>query len=145
MTTPRPSCCPAPPPGRSSTRRFSTTAGRHGFTPKACRPYRARTKGKVERSIGYVRDRFFVGRTFTDLPDLDGQLAAWLSGVANVRAHKTTGERPADRLTRERLAPLPAACVTPPPVSRRPGRPSFRFAAVEVATRPLTVYEEVCA
>jgi transposase len=121
-------------------------AGRHGFSPKVCRPYRAQTKGKVERSIGYVRDRFFVGRTFADLSDLEGQLRGWLDGVANVRVHKTTGERPIDRLVREKLGPLPTGSV---PTSHlplpHPSRPSFRFAAPEVQTRSLSVYEEVCS
>lgn len=31
----------------------------HGFTPKACRPYRAKTKGKVERPFRYTRQDFF--------------------------------------------------------------------------------------
>jgi len=120
-------------------------AGRHAFSPRVCRPYRARTKGKVERSIGYVRDRFFVGRTFADLADLDHQLAAWLDGVANVREHKTTGERPVDRLAREKLAPLPATSLRPAAPARQSTRPSFRFAAPEVQTRPWSAYEEVCA
>jgi transposase len=121
-------------------------AGRHGFSPKVCRPYRPRTKGKVERSIGYVRDRFFVGRTFADVSDLDNQLRAWLDGVANVRVHKTTGERPVDRLLREKLGPLPATSVRASlPPSPHPSRPSFRFTSPEVEIRPLSVYEEVCA
>jgi len=120
-------------------------AGQFGFKPRLCRPYRAKTKGKVERSIGYVRDRFFCGRTFTGLDDLNHQLATWLATVANVREHRTTGERPADRLLRERLLPFAAArpwrgsqpAVTPP------RRPSFRFATPEVEHRSLAVYEEV--
>ena len=122
-------------------------AGTCGFSPKVCRPYRAKTKGKVERTIGYVRDRFFVGRTFADVADLETQLGAWIDGVANARTHKTTGERPVDRLAREKLAALPPVCTRhlclPP--APKPTRPSFRFAPVEVETRALSVYEEVCA
>lgn len=120
-------------------------AGQFGFRPRLCRPYRAKTKGKVERSIGYVRDRFFCGRTFTDVADLNHQLETWLATVANQRVHRTTGERPCDRLQRERLLPFTAArpwrgshpAVTPPQ------RPSFRFATPEVEHRSLAVYEEV--
>ena len=31
-------------------------------SPKACRPYRAKTKGKVERPFRYIREDFFLGR-----------------------------------------------------------------------------------
>jgi transposase len=121
-------------------------AGTCGFSPKVCRPYRAKTKGKVERTIGYVRDRFFVGRTFIDLDDVQTQLSAWVETVANTRDHKTTGERPCDRMLRENLAAVPPVCARhlcrPPAPS--PSRPSFRFAPVEVESRPLSVYEEVC-
>jgi transposase len=121
-------------------------AGRYGFAPRVCRPYRARTKGKVERSIGYLKDRFFCGRTFTSLADLDHQLEAWLAGVANQRVHTTTGERPAERLLREGLVPLERARPwTAQPPDRRADRPLFHFAPVTVQVRPLSVYEEVTA
>lgn len=123
-------------------------AGRYGFRPRLCRPYRARTKGKVERMIGYVKDACLVGRTFSDLADMNAQIAAWLAAEANVREHATTGERPLDRLARENLAPLTpvkpwrAEALEPP---RRPLRPSFRFSAAPlVMKRPLSVYEEAC-
>jgi transposase len=65
--------------------------GRHyGFLPRACRPYRAKTKGKVERPFSYIRQDFFLGRTFRDLDDLNAQLDDWLATVANVRLHGTT-------------------------------------------------------
>jgi len=100
----------------------------------------------VERSIGYIRERFFCGRTFTDIPDLNHQLELWLA-KANAREHKTTGERPCDRLLREKLLPFAAArpwrgaeaSIAPP------RRPSFRFAPPEVERRSLSVYEEVCS
>jgi len=121
-------------------------AGQFGFKLRLCRPYRAKTKGKVERSIGYVRDRFFCGRTFTDVADLNHQLDQWLASVANVREHRTTGERPCDRLLREKLLPFSAARPwrsAQTPVAP-PRRPSFRFASPEVERRSLSVYEEVC-
>ena len=117
-------------------------AGRYGFAPRLCRPYRARTKGKVERSIGYLKDRFFVGRIFTDLEDLNCQLLGWLDAVANRREHATTGERPAERLLREGLSPLPATGwpAAAPPAGREPRRLP---APPSVAVRPLAVYEEL--
>jgi transposase len=115
-------------------------AGRYGFAPRLCRPYRAKTKGKVERSIGYVKDRFFVGRTFTDLEDLNCQLLGWLDAIANRREHATTKEVPAARLLREGLAPLPS---TPWAAELRQDQraPHQLPAAPQVAARPLAVYE----
>jgi transposase len=60
------------------------------FQPRACRPYRAKTKGKVERPFSYIRQDFFLGRSFRDLEDLNVQLIGWLDTVANVRVHGTT-------------------------------------------------------
>jgi transposase len=121
-------------------------AGRFAFRPRLCRPARPQTKGKVERMIGYVKDAGLVGRTFTDLPDMNAQLMAWLEAEANVREHATTGERPVDRLALEGLTPFAAAKPWRPVVALPPARPrsaGFRFeAAPEVAVRPLSVYEE---
>lgn len=65
--------------------------GQHyGFVPRACRPYRAKTKGKVERPFSYIRQDFFLARTFRNLDDLNAQLDDWLDTVANVRLHGTT-------------------------------------------------------
>jgi transposase len=46
-------------------------AGHYGYLPKACRPYRAKTKGKVERPFRYVREDFFLARAFRNLDDLN--------------------------------------------------------------------------
>ena len=40
--------------------RFLDLAGHYGFTPRACKPARARTKGKDERMVGYIKHHFFV-------------------------------------------------------------------------------------
>lgn len=85
----------------------------YGFAPHACRPYRAQTKGKVERSIGYVRGNFWPGLQAEDLADLNGQARAWLDAVANTRRHGTTGVAPFDRLSREREG-LTALAGKPP-------------------------------
>jgi transposase len=65
-------------------------AGHYGFVPKACKPYRAKTKGKVERPFRYIRQDFFLGRSFRDLDDMNQQLDHWLDTVANARIHGTT-------------------------------------------------------
>jgi transposase len=68
--------------------------GRHyGFTPRACAAYRAKTKGKVERPYRYIRQDFFLGRTFCNLEDLNAQFSDWRSGTANRRRHGTTQQR----------------------------------------------------
>lgn len=86
-----------------------------GFTPVACQPYRAKTKGRVERAVSYLRHSFFYGRTFRDLDDLNTQCAKWLAETANARVHGTTGEVPADRLILEweHLRPLPQEPYVP--------------------------------
>jgi hypothetical protein len=78
----------------------------YGFTPKTHRPYRPRTKGKVERAVAYVKDNFLRGRTFADLEDLNAQGRAWLEQTAKVRTPATTGPRPVDLLPRETLTPV---------------------------------------
>lgn len=79
----------------------------YGFTPRACQPYRSRTKGKIERPIGYIRQSFWPVE-FTDQDDLNRQAWDWLDTVANVRVHGTTHEVPLERWAEEKLRPLPA-------------------------------------
>lgn len=80
----------------------------YGFTPRACQPYRARTKGKVESGIKYVKRNALAGRRFASWEALNAWLAEWAITVADQRVHGTTHERPIDRFTRETLTPLPA-------------------------------------
>jgi transposase len=85
-------------------------AGHYRFVPRACRPYRAKTKGKVERPFSYIRKDFFLGRSFRNLEDLNVQLIHWLDTVANVRVHGTTQRIIADAFAAEQseLQLLPA-------------------------------------
>jgi transposase len=83
--------------------RYLDFADYYGFTPRACRPYRAQTKGKVESGVRYVRGNFWPGLRFVDLADLNRQALDWLDGTANVRVHGTTGEVPFHRLPLEGL------------------------------------------
>ncbi len=64
---------------------FLRFASHWSFTPRACRPYRAQTKGKVERPVRCLRGNFVYGRTFLDDADLDHQRQLWLERVANAR------------------------------------------------------------
>lgn len=96
--------------------RYLDFADYYGFSPRACQPYRAQTKGKVERSVQYVRGNFWPGLRFDGLDELNDQARAWLDTTANVRVHATTGVTPLSRLAEERLTPLsnqPAYDVTP--------------------------------
>ena len=90
--------------------RFVDLAAHYGFTPKACRPYRARTKGKTERMVHYVKDNFFARyRQFESLAHLNELLLAWLTTEADPRVHGTHGEVVIERFTGEAdsLSPLP--------------------------------------
>jgi transposase len=77
--------------GIAYNRKLLDLATHYRFLPKACRPYRAKTKGKVERPFRYVREDFFLGRSFRNLDDLNAQFRHWLDTVANPRRHATTG------------------------------------------------------
>lgn len=94
---------------------FLRFAHHWGFTPRAYRPYRAQTKGKVERPVRYVRENLVYGRTFLNDGDLAQQCTDWLTRVANARVHGTTHEPPHarfDRDERAQLQPLPARRYT---------------------------------
>lgn len=91
-------------------RTFLDFAHHYGFLPRLCRPYRARTKGKVERFIGYLRGSFYVPlasqlraeRLMVDRDTANARVGTWLREVANARVHATTGEVPRVRLGLER-------------------------------------------
>jgi transposase len=79
-------------------------------TPKACRPYRARTKGKTESGVKYVKRNALAGRQFASFAQLESHLAQWVR-EADARVHGTTHERPLERFEREEeaaLRPLPS-------------------------------------
>jgi transposase len=80
-----------------------------GFGPRACAPYRARTKGKTESGVGYVKRNAIAGHAFESWEAFEAHLAKWEREVANVRVHGTTGEAPIARFKRDeahRLQPL---------------------------------------
>lgn len=87
-----------------------------GFIPKVCKPYRAQTKGKVERFIHYLRYSFYyplVGQLkglglFLDKDTANMHVLKWLNEVANQRLHATTNEIVFERMQEEQkyLQPL---------------------------------------
>ncbi len=87
-----------------------------GFRPRACAPYRARTKGKDERGVGYVKRNAIAGHRFDTWAALEAHLSWWMRKIADARDHGTTEEPPIERFRRDEAAAL------------RPldGRPPFR-------------------
>jgi transposase len=120
-----------------------------GFRLRVCRPYRARTKGKVERFNGYLKGSFLVPLAATlkagglklDVDTANREVLRWLAEVANERIHATTGERPSARLAADQ-AKLSAIPV-------RPGKPSVgvtgqaRPMPIESLQHPLAVYDSL--
>jgi transposase len=83
------------------------------LSPRACAPYRARTKGKVESGVKYVKRNALAGREFTSFAALEAHLAQWMD-EADARVHGTTHELPLARFERdERSALRPLADVRP--------------------------------
>jgi len=91
-------------------RRFLEYAAARGFAVVACNVRKGNEKGRVERPIGFVRSRFWIGRRFTDLMDLNRQAVQWRDDIANHRVHDVTGKVPALVFRNEEqrcLKPLP--------------------------------------
>ena len=86
-------------------------AGHHGYEPRPVAVARGNEKGRVERSIRYVRDSFFAAREWTDLEDLNAKALAWCDGTAADRRwpedHRHT-VRLAFEQEKSALLPLPA-------------------------------------
>jgi hypothetical protein len=96
--------------------RLLELAGHYHFAPKPCALYRGNEKGKVERTIRYLRDAFFAARRFSFVADLNSQLAHWVRDVAHLRRWPGApdGRRVADVFLEEkpRLLPLPEAAFS---------------------------------
>jgi len=127
---------------------FLDFAKHSGFVIKLCRPYRAKTKGKVERFNGYLRRSFYVplnsrlaqsGQRL-DVVTANAEVAYWLREVANVRVHGTTLEPPVDRLRRE--APHLQALPAPWRASIAAARPQ-EAAAPALPPRPIAVVSRI--
>lgn len=121
----------------------------YGFKPQVCRPYRAKTKGKVERFNRYLKSSFVIPLQATlrtsglqlDVQTANGYIGRWLRQVANDRVHGTTGEVPSQRLITEQeaLLPLPMriGSVCHPQVSCPVPTP------FESLQHPLSVYDQL--
>ncbi len=98
----------------------------YGFRIKACRPYRAKTKGKVERFNHYLKNSFITPLMATlnplsiklDAAYANSKVGEWLQKVAHQRIHGTTGEKPQILLDKEKayLGEIPILVETAPEV-----------------------------
>src|SRR6476659_3178442 len=75
--------------------------------PRACAPYRARTKGKTEAGVKYVKHNALADQTFASFGALEQHLVAWMA-LADQRCHGTTREAPIVRFERDERAALRA-------------------------------------
>jgi transposase len=73
--------------------------------PRACAPYRARTKGKTEAGVKYVKRNALADQAFDSFGALEQHLAEWMT-LADQRCHGTTREAPIARFEREERAAL---------------------------------------
>ena len=122
------------------------TAKKYCFKPRACRPYRARTKGKVERFNSYLKSSFITPLATTmkqhelklTVEILNGRIGAWLDTVAHQRIHGTTGVKPQVLLDEERftLQALPPKAITRVQITSR--RTAIPFESFQ---HPLSVYD----
>ena len=77
-------------------------ARHYGFKPVACPPYSPWYKGKVERPIQYIRERFWRGYYYSTLEQSNKDVMGWLNTVASVRVHGTTRQKVNERFALER-------------------------------------------
>jgi transposase len=130
---------------------FLDYAGHAGFLPRLCQPYRAQTKGKVERFIGYLKGSFWVPfvasmRQAGLRPDkhaANAAVARWLREVANARVHATTNAAPAERLVIEKPKLQPLSRPYTGQTSRSLGKAEPRRKAVIGYQHPLSVYADL--
>lgn len=104
----------------------------YGFTPRACQPYRAQTKGKTESGVKYVKRNALAGRRFSSWEELNEWLDTWCVTVADQRIHGTTHERPIERFSREGLTPVGK-------------RPPYRYEQVRIRKVPCDALVSIAA
>lgn len=129
---------------------FLDYARHAGFLPRLCQPYRAQTKGKVERFIGYLKRSFWVPFVATmrqaglkpDKVAANAAVARWLREVANARVHATTHEVPAERLAIEARSLQPLSAPYTARRLRSNAEPPRRKAVIGYQ-HPLSVYADL--
>ncbi|WP_075116774.1 IS21 family transposase [Pseudomonas aeruginosa] len=125
-------------------------AKRYGFLPRLCRPYRAQTKGKVERFHRYLRGNFYVPLSswlkqsglVLDVDTANAEVGKWLRDVANKRVHPVTNAAPVtlfEQRERTALRPLPSFASSPPLAHLLPSVIDYSVPL----QHPLTVYQQL--
>ena len=94
--------------------KFKALANYWGFQIKVCAPCRARTKGKVERYVGYGKNNGLAGRIFESWEELESHITTWLREVSDPHVVSTTGETPLERFERDEKAELRPLSNKPP-------------------------------
>jgi transposase len=116
---------------------FRDFADYYGFAPRLCRPYRARTKGKIESGIKYVKRNALIGRAFRSWEQLNEWLEEWAVTIADRRIHGTTHQLPIRRFQQEGL--LSVAGVPPYRLERHPVRTVANDCMVSLDTNRYSV------
>lgn len=121
-----------------------------GFTPRLCRPFRAQTKGKVERMVGYTRQSFYIplmtrlrpAGVAVDVETANREGRRWLSEVANQRVHQTIHCRPCERWVEDQQAML----ALPPekPAEQLLIKEDINFFDRNPLHHPLSIYDMFC-
>jgi len=80
---------------------FLHFAHHYGFQPQAAPPYSPWVKGKIERPMDYIRERFWRGYAFSSLENANRDILQWLNETANLRIHGTHHRPVQDRWQEE--------------------------------------------
>jgi DNA replication protein DnaC/transposase len=111
------------------------SAHHYGFSMRLCQAYRAKTKGKVEHDVSWVRERLFRGHSFTSYEEANVGWLSWNEDIARQRVHGTHGEVVAVRAQRDHAALLPLQPTAYLVVDRTTGSSVSRAAATTFRTR----------
>lgn len=142
---------------------FADFAKHHGFIPDMCRPYRAQTKGKVERFNRYLKESFIwplesrlkPAGLVLDAATANAEVGPWLRNIANARVHATTKEQPQHRFEEEKSFLLPrirpwnqlSACEQPQAVASMDLRYGLdrleRLVSAPVPQHDLSLYDSL--
>ena len=81
---------------------FHQFALKYEFLPVVCEGYDPESKGKVERSIRYIKEDFLYGDFFSNIESVRKASLIWLDEVANIRIHSRTKCQPSEMFLEER-------------------------------------------
>lgn len=120
-----------------------------GAVPKACKPYRAQTKGKVERMVRELKEGFLPWLTGQVMPirpglaDYDVMARRWIEEVVLERCHRTTRRVVGEAWREERpdLRPIPARILAR--LTDRPSVVTFAENVIDLQQRAAGEHVEV--